>query len=404
MSEDESIKKIRAFFKSNVIINELDEVLTFKAENLIGIDRISSEKLTAANIGTINDLAELSPETPPIVKDILPQLLIKWIKTAKVIVKAVKEQIKEQKKLLMIGLDNGGKSSILAVVQDKFSIIRDLLPTRGVKREKLDFFGYPIISWDLGGQVQYRENMYFSKPELFFSEADLVLYVLDSQDHERFTESANYFREVLKHLDALGEHPPVLIVLNKSDQDVRKTLQWQKNIASIKNKFNHIASEFEEKGFSIDYYDTSIFQKETILQMFSIALKKVSETSEIVEHILEDFNTKVEGRALSLISMDGLIFGSFTKSETDEMMINNTALLLQTLSNFHRSIGLVREKSISLAFPLNNLSIRGEKLFEYSELQIPVFLWLLTDSPEKLIEEDLNFFKEQLMPLINLFM
>jgi len=101
--------------------------------------------------------------------------------------------------------------------------------------------------------------------------------------------------------------------------------------------------------------------------------------------------------------MDGLIFGSFTKNETDEMMINNTALLLQTLSNFHRSIGLLREKSITLGFPLNNLSIRGEKLFEYSELKIPVFLWLLTDSPEKLIEDDLNFFKSQLMPLINLF-
>jgi len=403
MPNDENIKKIRDFFKSHVIFEELDEVLNLKAENLIGVDRISSEKLSAANIGTIDDLANLSPDSPPTVKEILPQLLLKWIKTAKVIVKAVKEQMKEQKKILLIGLDNGGKSSILAVVQDKFSIIRDLLPTRGVKREKLDFFGYPIISWDLGGQVQYRENMYFSKPELFFSEADLVLYVIDSQDHERFTESANYFREVLKQLDLLNEHPPVLIVLNKSDQDIRKTLQWQKNIASIKNKFNHIVGEFEEKGFSIDYYDTSIFQKETIMQMFSIALKKVSETSEIVEHILDDFNTKVEGRAVSLISMDGLIFGSYTKNETDEMMINNTALLLQTLSNFHRSIGLVREKSITLNLPLNNLSMRGEKLFEYSELQIPVFLWLLTDSPDKLIEEDLNFFKEQLMPLINLF-
>ena len=40
MSEDDNVRKIRDFFKSNVIINELDEVLSFKAENLIGIDRI----------------------------------------------------------------------------------------------------------------------------------------------------------------------------------------------------------------------------------------------------------------------------------------------------------------------------------------------------------------------------
>ncbi len=137
--------------------------------------------------------------------------------------------------------------------------------------------------------------------------------------------------------------------------------------------------------------------------MFSIGLKKISETSEIIEHILEDFNNQIESVALSLISMDGLIFGSHTKSETDEMLINNTSLLLQTLSNFHSSIGLSPEPSIKLDFPVNVLSIRGEKIFVYSELEIPVFLWILTDKPDKQIDDKINYFKEQLLPLINLF-
>ena len=137
--------------------------------------------------------------------------------------------------------------------------------------------------------------------------------------------------------------------------------------------------------------------------MFSRALKKVSETSEIIENILEDFTDIIEGRATSLISMDGLIFGSFTKNNTDEMLINNTALLMQTLSNFHSSIGLIREKTITLDFPLNGFTIRGEKLFEYSDLQIPVFLWLLSENPE-LLYEKIDYFKEQLLPLINLFL
>ena len=185
----------------------------------------------------------------------------------------------------MIGLDNGGKTSILAVLQDKYSIIKSLLPTRGVKRVKLDFFGYPILSWDLGGQVQYREKLYFNKPELFFTEADLILYVVDTQETERFTESANYFRQVLKALKQLNESPPILIVLSKSDQDVRTSLEWQNNVSTIKSKFNHIAGEFEK--MPISYSDTTIFQKETIMQMFSEALKKVSETSEIIENILD---------------------------------------------------------------------------------------------------------------------
>ncbi len=398
-SEKEII--IKDFFKSNVIFSELDEVLRLKPETMIGIDKVSSDKLVENNIKTVEDLANLSVDNLPEIEDLLPKIFRKWVKIAQVIQKAVKEQLRRHKKLLMIGLDNGGKTSILAVVQDKFSIIKSLLPTRGVKREKLDFFGYPIISWDLGGQIQYREKLYFNRPELFFTEADILLYVIDSQDLERLAESANYFREVLKALIDLDEQPKILIIMSKSDPDFRKSLQWQKNVESIKNKFDKIADEY--KQFTVDYCDTSIFQRETIMQMFSIALKKVSETSEIIENILEDFTSQVEGKASSLVSMDGLIFGSYTKTSTDEMLVNNTALLLQTLSNFYSSIGLIREKSISLDLPLNGFTIRGEKLFEYSDLHIPVYLWLVSENPE-LLQSKIDYFRKQLLPLINLFL
>jgi len=400
MSLNNKDEKIKDFFKRSVIISEIDEVLSFKPDTLIGIDKISADSLREINIRTIEDLAGRNAENPPEIRGILPQIFTKWIKIAQVLEKAVKEQLKAQKKILMIGLDNGGKTSILAVLQDKFSIIKDLLPTRGVQREKLDFFGYPIISWDLGGQVQYREKLYFNKPELYFSDADLILYVIDIQDADRIAESANYFKLVLTALSDLNENPPILVVLNKSDQDVRRTLQWQKRVDTVKNTFDKVVDEWEV--FEIEYRDTSIFQKETIMQMFSAALMKISDTSEIVENILEDFAVQIEGRALSLISMDGLIFGSYTRNKTDENLVNNSALLLQTLSNFHSSMGLMREKEIVLELPLNGFTIRGEKLFEYSELLIPVYLWLLSEKPE-LLEKRLDFFKEQLLPLINLF-
>jgi len=400
---DQSDKNVilKDFFKSTVLLSELDEILRLKPETLIGIDKVSSDQLITNGIKTIGDLANLSASDLPEIRDILPSMLQKWVKIAQLIHKNVKEQLKRHKKVLMIGLDNGGKTSLLAVVQDKFSIIKSLLPTRGVKREKLDFFGYPIISWDLGGQIMYREKLYFNRPELFFTEADIVLYVIDSQDPDRFTEAANYFREVLKVLIELKENPEFLIVISKSDQDIRKTLQWQQNVTNIKNKFSKVIKEFEQ--FSIDFCDTTVFQWETVMQMFSIALKKVSDTSEIIENILEEFTDQVDAKAASLVSMDGLIFGNYTDSETDEMLVNNTALLLQTLSNFYNSIGLVREKSIKLDLPLNGFTVRGEKLFEYSDLQIPVYLWALVVEPKKL-EHKLDYFKQQLLPLINLFL
>ncbi|MFX1497569.1 MAG: ADP-ribosylation factor-like protein [Promethearchaeota archaeon] len=402
MSENE-IKniKVKDFFKSNVVINELEEILNFKPETLIGIDKVSSDTLSDYNIKNIGDLAKISLDNLPDVKEIPSSILIKWVKIAQVVVKAIKEQLKSHKKLLMIGLDNGGKTSILAVLQDKFSIIKSLLPTRGVKRERLDFFGYPIISWDLGGQVQYREKLYFNRPELFFTEVDLVLYVVDTYDSDRFPESANYYRQVLKALNDLSEFPPIIIVLSKSDQDFRSTVQWQDNINVIKNKFNQITNEYEK--YSVDYADTTIYQKETIMQMFSVALKKVSDTSEIIENILEDFSHIIDAKSSSLISMDGLIFGNYNDSDTDEALLNNTALIMQTLSNFHNSIGLLRETSITLKFPLNGFTIQGEKLFNYSELEIPVYLWILSENPEMMYNK-LDYFREQILPLINMFL
>ncbi len=401
MSEDETKSVvIKDFFKSSVIINELDEVLRFKPETIIGIDQVSSNALIENNIKDIEDLAKLSVDALPNIKIIPKEILAKWVRIAKVIEKTIREKMKSHKKLLMIGLDNGGKTSILAVIQERFSIIKSLLPTRGVKREKLDFFGYPILSWDLGGQVQYREKLYFNRPELFFTEVDIVLYVVDSQDSDRFPESANYFREVLNALKDLNEHPPVLVILSKSDQDFRTTLSWRDNVSTVKKKFDQIAAEFG--NISIDYADTTIYQRETIMHMFSVALKKVSETSEIVENILEDFTHTIQGKAASLISMDGLIFGNFTDSDIDEALLNNTALIMQTLSNFHNSIGLKRESTITLEFPLNGFTIRGEKLFEYSELKIPVYLWVLSENPD-LMYEKIDYFKLQVLPLINLF-
>ncbi len=402
MSEEETKSVvIKDFFKRSVIINELDEALKFKPDTLIGIDQISSENLIDNNINNIEELAHLSLESLPSIKEIPNSVLFKWVKIAQVLEKAIKEKIRTHKKILMIGLDNGGKTSILAVLQDKFSIIKSLLPTRGVKREKLDFFGYPILSWDLGGQVQYREKLYFNRPELFFTEADLVLYVIDTQDSDRFAETANYFRQVLKVLKDLNEFPPILVVLSKSDQDIRTSLEWQNNVSAIKNKFNNIVRE--HGNMTISYSDTTIYQRETIMQTFSKALKLVSETSEIIENILEDFTSTIEGKATSLISMDGLIFGTYTSSDIDEALLNNTALIMLTLSNFHNSIGLIREPSMTLDFPLNGFTIRGEKLFEYSELKIPVYLWLLSENID-LLYDKIEYFKQQLLPLINLFL
>ena len=394
------IERIKGFFKSSVYIENLGEVLDFKADSLIGIDRINADILNKFGIETIKDLAAYPVEKLSEVKEIPEVVLDKWIKVAKIIEDFISSSRFAQKKILLIGLDNSGKTSILNILQDRYSIVKNLLPTRGVAREQLDFFGYPIISWDLGGQVQYRENLYFKKPELYFTEADLILYVIDIQDPKRFVESANYFKVILQTLKDLNESPEILIILNKYDPDLKEDAGCIKNLESVRNKFRSVVKEFDME--TLDFEQTTVFDSSTIKKMFSVALMKVSETSEIIDKILAQFNVTINGRAISIISMDGLIFGSYSENDTDEMLINNTALLMQTLMNFHTSIGLIRENSILLNYSQNDFSIRGEKLFDYGERKIPVYLWVLAKDVAGLVEH-LKYFSTEVMPLINLF-
>ena len=71
---DEETKNIviKDFFKSSVILNELDEALKFKPDTLIGIDQVSSEKLIENNVKSIQELAHLSLENLPDIKEIPP--------------------------------------------------------------------------------------------------------------------------------------------------------------------------------------------------------------------------------------------------------------------------------------------------------------------------------------------
>lgn len=394
------IEKIKGFFKSSIFFNDIMEIPTFKVDSLIGIDRINADILIKSGVNTIKDLAEFSDEKVQGVKEIPVEILEKWIGIAKIIQEFISSSRFAQKKVLLIGLDNGGKTSILNVIQDKYSMVKHLLPTRGVEREQLDFFGYGVVSWDLGGQIQYRENLYFKRPELYFSEADLIMYVVDVQDPKRFAESVNYLNIVFQTLKDLNENPEILIIFNKFDPDLTNDKTTLSNFESAKSKFTNMVKEFGIE--SLDFVKTTIFESFTIKQMFSVALKKISDTSEIIEKILSRFLDSIDGRAITIISTDGLIFGSFAERETDETIINHTSLLMQTLIKFHSNMGLIRENSLVVEYPLNNFAIRGEKLFEYSEDKIPVYLWLLSEDITRLTEK-LSYFTTEIMPLINLF-
>ena len=75
------------------------------------------------------------------------------------------------KKVLLLGLDGAGKTSLL--LQYKDNQFTNTVPTIGLNVEQIKFRKYLITMWDVGGQATKLWKHYFDH-------IDAIIYVLDS--------------------------------------------------------------------------------------------------------------------------------------------------------------------------------------------------------------------------------
>ena len=76
------------------------------------------------------------------------------------------------------------------------------------------------MSFDMGGQKDYRDS-YFEKADMYFgSGADVIIYCIDIQDSKRYEDSIVYFSKILEAYEKYELHPPVLVVFTKLDPDI----------------------------------------------------------------------------------------------------------------------------------------------------------------------------------------
>jgi ADP-ribosylation factor protein 6 len=81
-----------------------------------------------------------------------------------------------EKRILLLGLDNAGKSSLLNHIKTKE--FKDTTPTIGLNIENITYKRYDITFWDVGGQATKLWKHYFDS-------IDTIIFVIDSADKER---------------------------------------------------------------------------------------------------------------------------------------------------------------------------------------------------------------------------
>ena len=117
-------------------------------------------------------------------------------------------QSKEKKKLLFLGLDNAGKTSILNKLTN--GSIHTVSPTRGYNITQTAFEGIEFSIWDVGGQQSLRNQW----PN-YFEKVAGIIWVIDSADKARMFETGLELAALLENDKINGI--PLLIFANKQD-------------------------------------------------------------------------------------------------------------------------------------------------------------------------------------------
>uniref|UniRef100_A0A1B6L1G1 ADP-ribosylation factor-like protein 13B n=1 Tax=Graphocephala atropunctata TaxID=36148 RepID=A0A1B6L1G1_9HEMI len=111
--------------------------------------------------------------------------------------------------LLLVGLDNAGKSSTAKGLAREPA---DTVPTVGFSSITLKHRGFTVLIYDLGGSSQIRGIWH-----RYFVDVHGVIFVVDASDLSRIDESRKVLEEILAHDKLTGK--PLLLLANKQDRE-----------------------------------------------------------------------------------------------------------------------------------------------------------------------------------------
>mmetsp|Transcript_19127 Transcript_19127/g.24148 ORF Transcript_19127/g.24148 Transcript_19127/m.24148 type:complete len:180 (-) Transcript_19127:2704-3243(-) len=115
--------------------------------------------------------------------------------------------VPKEVRVLMVGLDSAGKTTVLYHL--KLGKAINTTPTLGYKVETVRYQNIAFTVWDVGGQSRIRPLWrHYNK------NSHAIVFVLDSNDKERISEAKEEIQNILSDVK---EETSLLVLANKQD-------------------------------------------------------------------------------------------------------------------------------------------------------------------------------------------
>jgi len=217
-------------------------------------------------------------------------------------------------KMILSGLDNAGKSSMLVVMKKMYQFedtIHNLRPTAMIDYYNRKFLGYSIDIWDMGGQEKFRER--YLKRSMYFDELNVLIYLIDVTDTDRIHVSLQYLDQVLQILreGSYNKNEEIFVCFTKMDFD-RAFTERPEYIANLSLARRAILDKY--KDFKFDFFSTSIYNTYSIIKMLSKGLGRNIVGYKEIQDSMEDFGIANEFHQFLLFDHTGLIIADYINS------------------------------------------------------------------------------------------
>lgn len=133
----------------------------------------------------------------------------------------VKKIKNKSRKILVLGLDNSGKTSIILtfIGKSNLSYFTNLKDTNSPKIINFERNDSNFNIWDFGGKEEYR-NEFLNNFNKYINETEEIFYIIDIQDLKRYDLTIDYLNEIIKRIKLLNINMEITVFLHKYDHDL----------------------------------------------------------------------------------------------------------------------------------------------------------------------------------------